>query len=72
MTGVATELDKAISQAVLGLRNAGYSWTEIAAQLGVTARQHSRAGATGNNAPGASSRDHLGTTRYARGRTSRM
>jgi ribosomal protein S20 len=36
MTGLAAELDKAISQAVLGLRNAGYSWTEVAAQLGVT------------------------------------
>ena len=36
MTGIATELDKAISQAVIGLRNTGYSWAEIAAQLGVT------------------------------------
>ena len=36
MTGLATELDEAISQAVLGLRNAGYSWAEIAARLGVT------------------------------------
>jgi ribosomal protein S20 len=30
MTGLATDLDEAISQAVLGLRNVGYSWTEIA------------------------------------------
>ena len=36
MTGLATELDKAISQAVTGLRAAGYSWAEIAARLGVT------------------------------------
>jgi hypothetical protein len=36
MTGLATELDAAISQAVTGLRNAGYSWAEIAARLGVT------------------------------------
>ncbi len=36
MTGLATELDEAITQAVTGLRNAGYSWAEIAARLGVT------------------------------------
>ena len=36
MTGLAVELDKAISQAVLGLRKDGYSWSEIAARLGVT------------------------------------
>jgi ribosomal protein S20 len=36
MTGLATELDEAISQTVIGLRNAGYSWAEIAVRLGVT------------------------------------
>ena len=36
MTGLAAELDEAISQAVAGLREASYSWTEIAARLGVT------------------------------------
>ena len=36
MTGLATELDEAIAQAVIGLRDAGYSWAEIAARLGVT------------------------------------
>ena len=36
MTGLATELGEAISQAVMGLRGAGYSWAEIAARLGVT------------------------------------
>ena len=36
MTGMATELDEAISQAVIGLRKAGYSWAEIAVRLGVT------------------------------------
>jgi ribosomal protein S20 len=36
MTGLASELDAAISQAVTGLRQAGYSWAEIAARLGVT------------------------------------
>ena len=36
MNGLATELDKTISQAVTGLRDAGYSWAEIAARLGVT------------------------------------
>jgi hypothetical protein len=36
MTGLATELDEAVGQAVLGLREAGYSWAQIAARLGVT------------------------------------
>ena len=36
MTGLATEMDKAISQAITGLRTTGYSWAEIAARLGVT------------------------------------
>ena len=36
MAGLATELDDAIRQAVSGLRQAGYSWAEIAARLGVT------------------------------------
>jgi hypothetical protein len=35
MTGLATELDEAIAQAVIGLRDAGYSWAEIAVRLGV-------------------------------------
>ena len=36
MTGLVRELDEAVSQAVIGLREAGYSWAEIAARLGVT------------------------------------
>ena len=36
MISVAAELDEAISQAVTGLRAAGYSWADIAARLGVT------------------------------------
>ncbi len=36
MTSIAAELDDAISQAVTGLRAAGYSWAGIAARLGVT------------------------------------
>jgi transcriptional regulator len=36
MTGLATELDETISQAVIGLRETGYSWAEIAGRLGVT------------------------------------
>jgi hypothetical protein len=36
MTGLSAELDAAITQAVTGLRNIGYTWTEIAARLGVT------------------------------------
>jgi hypothetical protein len=36
MTGLAAELDEAIGQAVIGLRQAGYSWAEIAVRLGVS------------------------------------
>ena len=36
MTGLATELDEAISEAVIGLRKAGYSWAEIADRIGVS------------------------------------
>ena len=36
MTGLATELGEAITQAVTRLRNIGYSWAEIASRLGVT------------------------------------
>ena len=36
MTGMATDLDEAITQAVTGLRKAGYSWVVIAGRLGVT------------------------------------
>jgi ribosomal protein S20 len=36
MTGLAAELDEAISQAVIGLRGAGYSWADIAGRIGVT------------------------------------
>jgi len=36
MTGLAAELDKSTSQAVIGLREAGYSWAEIATRIGVT------------------------------------
>jgi ribosomal protein S20 len=36
MTGLSTELDEAITQAVTGPRSAGYSWAEISTRLGVT------------------------------------
>ena len=36
MTGLAAELDHVMSQAITGLRAAGYSWAEIAVRLGVT------------------------------------
>ena len=36
MTGLADEIDTAISQAVTGLRGLGYSWAEIGSRLGVT------------------------------------
>jgi DNA-binding CsgD family transcriptional regulator len=43
MAGLATELDEAIAHAVIGLRETGYSWAEIAARLGISrqaAQQH--------------------------------
>jgi hypothetical protein len=36
LTGLADEIDTAISQAVIGLRAFGYSWAEIGSRLGVT------------------------------------
>jgi hypothetical protein len=36
MAKLSGELDDAIRQAVTGLRNRGYSWTEIGTRLGVT------------------------------------
>ena len=36
MTGLADEIDTAISQAVTGLRAFGYSWAEIGSRLGIT------------------------------------
>ena len=36
MTGLASELDNAIAQAVKGLRSRGYSWAEIGTRLGIT------------------------------------
>jgi hypothetical protein len=36
MTRLATDLDEAIAQAVIGLRKAGYSWAEIATRIGVS------------------------------------
>jgi hypothetical protein len=36
MFGLAAEIDDAISQAVKGLRESGYSWAEIGARLGIT------------------------------------
>ena len=36
LAGLAAELDGAIGEAVRGLRAVGYSWTEIAARLGMT------------------------------------
>jgi hypothetical protein len=36
MTGLAAEIDTAISQAVTGLRQSGYSWAEIGSRLSIT------------------------------------
>ena len=36
MLGVSAEIDDAISQAIKGLREFGYSWAEIGSRLGIT------------------------------------
>jgi len=36
MLGLSAEIDTAISQAVKGLRQFGYSWAEIGSRLGIT------------------------------------
>jgi hypothetical protein len=36
MLGLSAEIDSAISQAVKGLREFGYSWAEIGSRLGIT------------------------------------
>jgi hypothetical protein len=36
MFGLSAEIDDAISQAVKGLREFGYSWAEIGSRLGIT------------------------------------
>lgn len=36
MVALSTDLDRAIGQAVTGLRAYGYSWAEIALRLGIT------------------------------------
>jgi hypothetical protein len=36
LVGLATQLDTAILTAVTGLRECGYSWTEIATRLGIS------------------------------------
>jgi hypothetical protein len=41
MVSLATDLDAAIQDAVIGLREFGYSWTEIGDRLGIS-RQAAR------------------------------
>jgi hypothetical protein len=36
MTGLSAEIDRAIGQAVTGLRGSGYSWAEIGSRLRIT------------------------------------
>ena len=36
MTGLAAEVETSIRQAVIGLRDFGYSWAEIGNRLGIT------------------------------------
>ncbi len=36
MATIATDLDRAIRQAVTGLRSQGYSWADIGTRLGIT------------------------------------
>lgn len=45
---LAEDLDRAVADAVLGLRKFGYSWAEIAARLGITRQAaHQRWGGGG-------------------------
>jgi hypothetical protein len=76
MTSIATELDDAITEAVTGLRAAGYSWADIAARLGLTRQAaQQRWGKVGRPRipprPHQIRGDHLGTTRRAWDRTTR-
>ncbi len=41
MTTLAADIEAAIRAAIIGLRNYGYSWTDIAARLGIS-RQAAR------------------------------
>jgi hypothetical protein len=36
LSALSVQLDQAITDAITGLRNTGYSWSEIAARLGIT------------------------------------
>ena len=51
MTGLAAELDDTITNAVTGLREAGYLWAEIAARLVSPGRQRNSAGAARRGVP---------------------
>jgi hypothetical protein len=51
LASLATEVDAAIADAVAGLRQAGYSWGEIAARLGVTRQAAHQRWATAPTAP---------------------
>jgi len=51
---LAEQLDAAITTAITGLRNAGYSWTDIAQRLGITKQAvHQKWGTTTRNREGA-------------------
>jgi hypothetical protein len=52
MTGLADEIDTAISQAVTGLRGFGYSSAEIGSRLGVTRQADDPGGLPAEDAPG--------------------
>ncbi len=56
LAALAAELDAAIADAVAGLRQAGYSWGEIAARLGVTRQAAHQRWATARTAPVAPAR----------------
>jgi hypothetical protein len=36
LAGLANDIDTALREAITGLRTAGFSWTDIAARLGIT------------------------------------
>lgn len=52
MNGLAAEVDNALSQAVTGLREFGYSWAEIGSRLGVTRQAAQQRWGSPATAPG--------------------
>ena len=57
MLGLSAEIDSAISQAVTGLREFGYSWAEIGSRLGTIRQAAHQRGHSENDPPARISRN---------------